>query len=81
MATHKIRPDELENQQETVLMQPCQKCGRPIPHYFKGMEENQHGKFQNTKCVHCGHCVSVNMGENGEEFQSNVDAPEDTDAN
>lgn len=60
----------------------CPACGELTPHKTDGVqrEEPTTGrKYQAMKCCECGTSTTVYTGEQGEEFQENVDLPDDTD--
>lgn len=63
-----------------TVMMPCPVCQKPTPHYTPGTERNEGGeRYQAHTCAICGCWTNVRTGEHGEEFQENVDTPDNTD--
>ena len=80
MAIHKIRPDEPEGTKPT-FMTACPTCDERTPHYVVDIGTDEHGDYQMMECAKpsCRTRVTVYKGEEGQDFQSNIDAPHDAD--
>lgn len=68
-----------------TVMMPCPNCKKPTPHHTPGTIRKEQGvrsgeRYQAHTCAVCGCYTDVKTGEQGEEYQENVDAPDDTDA-
>jgi hypothetical protein len=68
----------------TTFTLRCSICKKPTPHYSTGThlsEAEPDGQvFQRTQCAECKTVMKVYYKPDTNEFQQNVDAPDDTDA-
>lgn len=67
-----------------ILMSPCPTCGEPTPHRSAGVQTRQRepdGRVsQMMECAVCKTSTKVYFTEGTNEFQENLDTPNDEDA-
>jgi ribosomal protein L44E len=65
----------------TLSMQ-CPTCKTQTPHATSPVRRDERGKYQEMACASagCGTLTKVYTGEDGEDFQSNLDAPNGTES-
>jgi transposase-like protein len=65
-----------------ILMTRCPVCKKNTPHTTVGTQRDTDDagrKYQKMTCTDCNTSNKVYTGERGEEFQENVDLPDNTD--
>lgn len=83
-AIRPIRPNEPSQTGAVVALGSCEnpECsfyGKPVPVSTKGNELGPDGERQTMKCPKCKTTLSVLLGENGADFQRNLDTPSNSD--
>ncbi|QDV38866.1 hypothetical protein [Tautonia plasticadhaerens] len=67
-----------------TLMSLCPTCGKPTPHHSAGFNSKQtdaDGRVhQEMECAICKISTKVYFAQGTNEFQENLEAPNDTDA-
>ena len=67
-----------------IVMSSCPTCGKPTPHKSPGVDIEQREPddrvFQAMECAICGTSTKVYFTEHTNEFQKNLDSPDDTDS-
>lgn len=81
MAIHKIDPTKPSDPDgpTAVVVLKCPTCKKRTPHKSKGVKRNPALGDQLTQAMECAVCKTVTdvpTGEDGRDFQSNVDAPD-----
>jgi hypothetical protein len=66
-----------------TLMSPCPTCKKPTPHRSVGVNsrltEPDGRVYQEMECAVCGTSIKVYSTQGTNEFQENLDAPDDAE--
>lgn len=67
--------------EKTLVQWECPKCKRRTSHRTKGVEtDSETGeKYQWLECTGCGTSQKSSTGEDGSEYQINIETPDNTD--
>jgi hypothetical protein len=75
-----ILDHEFSEQSKAHISLYCSRCRQETPHRTPAILRDDEGKkIQQMQCTVCETLTIVPTGERGEEFQQNVDEPDNTD--